>query len=242
MQHLVMTTEVRKTTSDVELNILDAFECYGQITLLDLRRLFLLVTKNFFSNSSNFPPSLWPLYADKLKNYTYSDPLVDPERKHAPTLYIDLSEQYADNAGKLELKSEGQFPRVIIDVSDFNYADPGILNLTSEILRDGSGSKQAVYVKTGVTWTIDASTFGDAAALGQLIASCFTGLRPFFLKKLNLDAYIPISLTKPKSINPQESKMIFRSVFAVALTFQTTWETRLESLRLGGSSISLNPQ
>lgn len=229
----------RHTASYDELDILKEYACLGQHNILEFRRIFLLLLRNFFSNPNNFNVSIEPNWVRSFSNYTYSDPVVDPERKINPTIDIICSFQYADNASKLEFLREGQKPQIIINVGDFNYEPYGVLDDVTGYI----GNKQDVLRGSNVKCNITISSYGrsyaDSAIMSQLVSSFIIGLRPYLLNKLRLQELQPISLSAPICINPDQAAetKTFKSDFSFQLTFESNYRSSVEALIIKSFSI-----
>lgn len=234
------TTQEQHTTSNYELDILREYACLGQLNILTFRRIFLLLTRVFFSDSSNFNVSIQQDWIRNLLHYTYSDPILDPDKKVMDTLDIRLSHQYADNISKMEYIKEGQKPLIIINVGDFVYQDTNIIDLNSTILKDGSGSIQSYNTQCTITFHAYARTYDDSALLAQLLASHFSALRPYMIRKLNLKEYKAQRLTAPVCINADEANKTFQSSFILDLAFENNYLTKLTGLRVKTTSINVN--
>lgn len=226
----------RYTGSSTELNILDAFGCPNQISNLSLRRIFLLLLRNFFSNPNNFNVSYPIDWVKNYKEYTYSDPIVDPESLHEDTIDIVLSHQYADNIGKMEYLKEGQKPQIIVNIGDFDYQEYNALNDTTTLLDNGYiHGENAVC---NITISSYGRNYEDASVLSQLVASFLIGMRPFFYKRLNLKAYKPIKLSAPVCLNSDKATKTFKSDFILQLIFESNFISKQECLLI--KTVNLN--
>lgn len=229
----------RHTTSSNELDILDTYGCLGSLNILTLRRIFLLLTRNFFSDSSNFNVAIQQDWLRNFSDYTYSDPVVDPDGEVASTIDIQATFQYADNASRMEYLKEGQKPTIFINVGDFNYQNFNTIDNISKIVPDGSGSIQGYNIKCNVTFSCYALSYGDSAMMSQLVASFISGIRPMMLKKLNLQEYKALQLTAPVCINPDDANKQFKSEFTLELTFENVYRAKVESLRIKSIGLEL---
>ena len=90
------TTEF-KTSSEDELSLLDVLNKTPQLDAVILRQIFLLMTRNFYSNPRAFNADGTNI-PNNYYNYTYSDNIVDPEHKQKSTISIDLVYSSYDNS------------------------------------------------------------------------------------------------------------------------------------------------
>lgn len=226
----------RYTGSSTELNILDTFGCPDQISNLSLRRMFLLLLRNFFSTSTNFNVSYPIDWVKNYKEYTYSDPIVDPEGLHDDTLDIVLSHQYADNIAKMEYLKEGQKPQIIITVGDFDYQDYNVLNETTTVLDDGYIHGENILCN--ITISAYGRNYEDASVLSHLASSFLIGMRPFFEERLRLKAFRPVKLTSPICLNTDRATKTFKSDFILQLAFESNFISKQECLLI--KTVNLN--
>lgn len=229
----------RHTTSYYELDILKEYACLGQHNILEFRRIFLLLLRNFFSNPNNFNVSIEPSWIRSFSNYTYSDPIVDPERKTNPAIDIICSYQYADNASKLEFLREGQKPQIIINIGDFNYEPYGVLDDTTGFKGNKRNIVRGSNVKCNIAISCYGRSYADAAIMSQLVSSFIIGLRPYLLGKLNLQELQPMALSTPVCINPDNAAetKTFKSDFSFQLTFESNYISSTEALTIKSFSI-----
>lgn len=230
-----------KTTSTYELNILgEELACFPSLDIYNLRRIFLMLTKNFFCDNENFK-----VYLDDTLNkfdYTYSDFIVDPDGKYKDIIDITSDYNFLDDAAKLEYLGSTQHPKIIISVGDIDFQSFGILAEKTKMLEDNSGFLQGLNASTTINFASYATTLGDCAVMSQLCAAHFTGLTESLVNLLRLKSYIPLRITSPRATNTNENKKWFRSDFSIKITWETAWRTRIESNRLRKLAIELNAQ
>jgi hypothetical protein len=223
---------VPHTTSSYEIDILKDYACLGQLNILTFRRVFLLLTRQFFADPLNFNVAIQQDWLRNMAKYTYSDPVIDPEHKHDCTVDVKLDYLYGDNVSRMEYIGEGQNPAIIITVSDVSYEPIHSLDTTSAYTKDRSGCIQTYNSACLIKFTVYAKSFADTAILSQLVSSHFIGLRPYIINQLNLQEYTPQGLTSPVCINSEEANKTFRAEFAVKLSFENRYKSRLASCRI----------
>jgi hypothetical protein len=229
---------VRHTTSSTELDIIGEYGCLNQPNILSFRRIFLLLLRNFFSNSKNFNVSYSPDWVENFDHYTYSDPFVDPNNEIEDTIDIVLSYQYADNISKMEYLKEGQKPQLIINIGDFDYQAYGVVDDLTNTTKTFDGSTiTGQNTICNITISAYGRTYADSTILSQLASSFLIGMRPVLINKLKLKDFKPIKLTAPVCINAEEATKTFKSDFILQLTFESNYRSKQECLILKTSNI-----
>jgi hypothetical protein len=235
-----MGTPKDKTTSAFELELLNnELGCFPNLDILNLRRIFLMITKIFFSDKENFKTYLEDT-AHKF-DYTYSDYILDPEGKNKSIIDITADYNYLDDAAKLEYLGSTQNPKIIISVGDISLSDIGTIANKTRMLEDNSGFMMGLNASTTITFSSYAQTLGDCAMMSQLCAAHFTGLTEQLCYLLRLKKYSPLKISTPRAINPTENKKLFRSDFIIQINWEAAWRTRIESARLRKLAIELMP-
>ena len=220
------------TTSSYEIDVLKEYACLGQLNILTFRRVFLLLTRQFFADPLNFNVAIQQDWLRNIAHYTYSDPVIDPEHKQNCTVDIYLDYLYGDNVSRMEYIGEGQNPFIVLNISNIQYEPINILNYTTKILPDGSGSIQTFNSTCAIKFTVYAKSYADTAILSQLLSSHFIGLRPYILQQLGLLEYTPIVLSSPVCINNEEANKTFKAEFALNLKFENRYKSRIASCRI----------
>lgn len=228
-----------KTTSTFELNVLqDNLQCFPVLDIYNLRRIFLMLTRIFFSDKENFKTYLEDT-ANKF-DYTYSDAIVDPDGKNNGVITISTDYNFLDDAAKLEYISSTQSPKILISVGDINFSSFGVIGNRTKILDDNSGWMSGLNASSTITFSSYATTLGDCAVMSQLCAAHFTGLIDSLVYLFRLKSCIPLRISAPRAIDTQQNKKYFRSDFSMQIQWETAWRTRIESARLRKLGIDLN--
>lgn len=236
-----MGTPKAKTTSTFELEVLNKeLGCFPNLDILNLRRIFLMLTKIFFSDKENFKTYLEDT-ANKF-DYTYSDYVLDPDGKNKTIIDITSDYNYLDDADKLEYLGSTQNPKIIVSVGDISLSDIGTLANRTRMFEDNSGYMMGLNATTTVSFSSYATTLGDCAVMSQLCAAHFTGLTEVLYNLLRLKKYLPLKISTPRAINSEQNKKMFRSDFTLQLNWEAAWRTRIESARLRKLAIELNAQ
>lgn len=231
---------VPHTTSSYEIDILKHYACLGQLNILTFRRIFLLLARQFFADPMNFNVAIQQDWLRNMTHYTYSDPVLDPEHKQECTVDIRLDYLYGDNVSRMEYIGEGQNPTIVLNVSDIQYKPINVIDYTTTIVPDGSGCIQTYDSACNIKFTIYGKSFADTAILSQLVSSHFIGLRPYIIKQLGLKEYTPLALSSPICINNDEANKTFKAEFAIQLTFENRYKSRLASCRIKTINTQLN--
>ena len=225
------TTQTRYTASHNDLDIINEYACFGQLNILSLRRIFLLLMRNFFSNPTNFNVSIEPDWIQNFDQYTYSDPVVDPNKEHPANIDIRLSYQYADNASKIEYLKEGQKPQIIINIGDFVYESFGVLdNFTSISNRQKGELVRGINVTCDITISCFGRSYADAVILSQLSSSFLIGMREMLIRKLRLKDLVPVVLKAPICTSPDKALKTYQADFVLKIVFESNYKSSIESM------------
>lgn len=236
-----MSDEI-KTTTTYEVNILDYISRINALDNYSLRQIFLLLIRNLYSDNSQFS-SLVSYFPNSMKDYTYSDPIVDPKKKSKSTLQIELS--YAatvDSPDKKDYLAVNQYPAIFISVGDLDYESTGAISHAMGYDRAMGTVTQGMVTKCPITISHYAEDYDTAAILSQITSSYFLVLRKPLMNKLGLKS---LDLAKtaapiPASQNFQsEAEKLFKADIHLALTFVSQWETTPESVKIKKFSVQL---
>lgn len=233
----------RHTTSNYEESIIRSLNCIPQLNILSLRKLFLLLTRSFFSDPTNFSISISPDWVSNkdIQYYTYSDPIIDPEGNVPATLDIVSSYIYSDNMAKIEILKEGQKPTIFINVGDINFRPYEVLNTVSGFLDKGAGHIEGYLCDCSVIFNIAALSYADCALLAQLLSSFLGGIRSALLKNTSiLKEYTLQKISAPVCNNPDQANKIFTSTVAIQLIFENNYIIKPDLLRIKTIDIKLN--
>ena len=234
------TTEF-KTSSEDELSLLDVLNKTPQLDAVILRQIFLLMTRNFYSNPRAFNADGTNI-PNNYYNYTYSDNLVDPEHKQKSTISIDLGYSSYDNSiDKTDYLKNNQKPSIYIDVGDFTFEPLPVTDALT--LYRGDEEEHAVITNTSIIFSHYANEYDDAAKLASLTASYFTGMSKHLRNSLNLLSFTPqvIKAPSPQVSNyPDSAQKYFLSQVSFAMKFESNWKLAQEAVLIKKFSIKLN--
>ena len=230
-----------KTSSEDELSLLDVLNKTPQLDAVILRQIFLLLTRNFYSNprafnadGTNIPKSYY--------RYTYSDKIVDPEHKSDNTLTIDLGYSSIDNSiDKTDYLKNNQKPAIYIDVGDFTFEQLPVIDSLTMYKNDEE--EHAIVTNTTITFSHYANEYDDAAKLASLTTSYFTGMSKHLRNSLNLLSFMPQMIKAPApqiSNYPDSAQKYFLSQVAFNMKFESNWTLRQESVLIKKFAIKLN--
>lgn len=233
-------------TSAFEAEVLDSLACIDNLNIPILQRSFLLLTRHFFSNPRSYLSITQQGFAENLQKYLYVDPVINPElweemKKTCDSILdIQIANEFEDSADRMEIRPVERLPKILIDIPQIQYEDPGIVDLFSGLTADRSGYGQSLICTATVEFSAHARRQGDAVLLSNLIAQQFIGLRYYLMNKLNLKSYIPQSVTKADVLDPEQATKTFVSKFTLQIKWMQAFISKVESVRLAKISISPN--
>ena len=232
--------ENNNTTSQFELNILDVINKVYQIDNYCLRQVFLLLTRNFFSDSNNFAPAGMNL-PESYKQYTYSDKIVDPLSTSLPTIDIQLSYNNPDSPSKIDYLPTSKPLSIFIDVGDTTFGSNNSLNLFVRNFNN-QGEEQSKIATTRITISHFATTYDDCARLSQLSASFYLSFKDMIRDKLSALLFDVKALTAPKYSEqnaPVTAKKVYRSDLIMDLSYESNWRINTEGVKIRKFNIKL---
>ena len=228
-----------KTSSQDELNLLEILNSVKQLDFVNLRQIFLLLTRDFYSDPKAFNADSTDI-ANNLYKYTYSNKFIDPLSKNLDTIDIELGYSSSENSvDKTDYLKNNQKPSIYIDMSDFNYSNVVIDQLTNV---DGDNIEKAVIVDTNIIFSHYANTYDDAAKLASLTTSYFTAMRNYLINNLKLIDFMPVSLKPPQ---PQiadyktDAQKYFISQATFNLKFESNYKVKQEAVLIKKFTIKL---
>lgn len=220
-----------KTVSAYELKHLNEYTQCPEINRMMLRRVFIMLLKDFFSNKNHFNSFLQKTYCTF--NYTYSDIHTDPDGKSKDVLNIIPDYQYADDMAKTEGNiTTTTSPKIIVGIDNIEMEKLPVVNMMYEELPDGTGITEGVKCSTNIRISSYAPSYIDCDIMSYLICYFLSGLRQHFVTNWKIDDYFPIGITKPMAINPDNTQKIFKSECIFKLKWQMSWISRVESSRI----------
>ncbi len=230
------------TTSQTELDILSFINTAYQINNYSLRQIFLLLTRNFFSNYNNFAPAGIKL-PDSFTKYTYSDKIVDPDSNYKSNINIQLTNSFADSPDKIFYNSTAYPLNIYVNVGDTSFAPSGAVDDYVKNIPDGY--QQAALANTQVTISHQATTYDDCAILSQLTSSFYISFRNPIRDQLHAMKFNVKGVTAPKIINSEDgsnAKKIYRSDLIMELIYETDWKINPESVMIRKFTLKLDPK
>ena len=208
------------STINHEQTLLDGSLKCTQKDPVSLRHIFLLLTRNHFSNPDNFGD-----VPEVFRRYTYSD--KESDRK----VTIDLSFNYAR-------KDQGKTPSVYVNVGDFTFNRDRHADF-SRYNSDMSGRVGSNQCTVPITISHLGITGDEALMMGTVTTAFYLGITNVLVEKLGLLQFSvkQLSQIRPKEI--QSGLTMFESVLSMELTFEVNWETYTESHKIKNISYEI---
>jgi hypothetical protein len=205
-----------RATTYEDLRFLDELAGVYGLDPVSLRRIFLLLTRNHFSD-----PAYFGNLPETFRRFRYNDNprdasvrieldySFDPARREQPTgIYVGVG----------TVKSQS---RVIDDFTRGN--------------EDLSGSFRHQLDQMPVVVSHVSASPDEALTMGVLSKAFFQGMGPLLRARFRqIVGYRVISLTEPQRVTPDEqsSAPYYRVDLTIELTLPSEWETTMESLRI----------
>lgn len=234
-----------KSTTTLELNILDYISRINAIDQYGLRYAFLLLLRNFYSDNSQFS-SLVSYFPEAMKKFTCSSPVDDPENKMNSILKVELSHTATvDSPDKRDYLAVNQQPAIFIDVGDINYTPAGILSNSLAYDLESGNHSQGSLADCQITISHYSESYDTASILAQLTSSYFLVLRKPLMAKLDLKQLDLVKTAAPQPASESFSstaEKLYKADVVLNLKFLAQWNTIPESVKIKKFTIKLNTQ
>jgi hypothetical protein len=196
----------------ISRNALDAF---SNIVLgaVNLRRIFLLLTRLHFSDSSNYGAM-----KEELSKFVWSK---DPKLSR---IFIGLDYVF-------DIVKSDQFPGVFVGVGDLDFQQKVIQNL-SGITEDKSGSENVIEGTTTIIIRHASLSPDEALALADLSFGFYTGVRQFLVSRMKLNALTVNRLSTPRFFNidgTEKADKKFCADLILGIAWDASWTSFVES-------------
>lgn len=197
-----------------ELSFLDELSTVYGLDPVSLRRIFLLLTRNHYSD-----PAYFGNLPQSFKKFRYNDNprdsklrieldyAFDPKNQEQPTgIYIGV--------GPVQSSSR------VID--DFNRNN-----------EDLSGATRHQLDQTQIILSHVSASPDEALTLGVLSKAFFQGIGPLLRQRFrNIAGYRILSLSAPQRTEEKGNNVFYKVDLNIGLAIPSEWETTIESLRV----------
>lgn len=179
---------------------------------VSLRRVFLLATRELFSDPVNYGD-----LSEKLSRFKYSDDLSES------SLLVDLDFEY--NPKELQPRQA-----VYVGLGDVSF-DSAVVDHMAAISEDRSQVTYVQSAKTALQVRCVAPNADEPLYLATVATAFFFAMRPVFMDELGLSRMDLAGLSKPTLIDKAPSRM-FEVSFVANLAFNFNVISTLEGHRL----------
>ena len=179
---------------------------------VSLRRVFLLATRELFTDPVNYGD-----LSDKLSNFKYSDNAKDS------TLLVDLDFEY--NPKELQPRHA-----VYVGLDDVRF-NTVVLDHKAEISEDRAKTTYMQAAETALQIRCVAPNADEPLYLATVATAFYFAMRPVFMAELGLSRMDLVGLSKPTLIDKAPTRM-FEVSFVAKLAFNFNVISTLEGHRL----------
>lgn len=197
--------------SEDEPGILDLCSSVYQLDPVSMRRIFLLLTRNHFSD-----PSFFGNVPDEFKKFKYSD--------NNSRIRIELD--YTFNP-----EESDQPTSIFVGVSDISTKKQVVDSF--ETNNEDNSGKQNVDTDQGAIVISHTSKSPDTALkLGVISKAFYQGIGPLIKDKLGFRGYTVSKLSAPTQKIDGATRDFYRVDLIINVVFSSNWTTLIESHRL----------
>ena len=196
-----------------EPGILDLCESVYQLDPVSMRRIFLLLTRNHFSD-----PSFFGNVPDEFKKFRYDD------NDRNTTLRVELD--YAFDPEEVE-----QPTSIFVGVSDVNTTK-SVLDSFESNNTDNSGKQNVDTDSCAITFSHISKSPDTALKLGVISKGFYQGMRQLLKERLGFRGYTVAKLTAPTKVTEGTTRDYYRVDLSINVVFSSNWTTLIESHRV----------
>lgn len=208
------TTQNKFDRNYQELQFLDELSTVYGLDPVSLRRIFLLLTRNHYSDPAyfgNLPPSF--------KSFRYNDNPRDSK------LRIELD--YA-----FDPKNQEQPTGIYVGIGDVQSSSRVMDDFNSNN-EDLSGATRHQLDQTQILISHVSASPDEALTMGVVSKAFYQGIGPLLRQRFrNIAGYRVISLSKPNRIEEKGNNTYYKVDLSIGLAIPSEWETTVESLRV----------
>lgn len=202
------------------LSLRELLDEEGFLTPVRLRRIFLMLARHHFSDSSNYIES-------------DIDSLVYNDDSKISTLDVDLDFTY--NSEEI-----GKKPAIFVGTSPFVFQKQ-VVDDYSEVSEDRSIIASTTQCSTSLSIRHITTAADLSLCLASQTANYFGSIRPYVLSEIPGSLQFEMSqLTSPAMVEDTKIR-VFQSNVEIKLAFNTIWMSYIESLRIKNIMVKGRP-
>lgn len=220
---MIQGTPTTPTTTQSE--VLDFLKTTYQLDPVSLRRIFLLLLRNHYSD----PGAHFGLVPDAFKTFKYAD---DPSDR---VVDIDLDYLYAQH-------TMGRVPAIYVGLDDVAFGNVNVLDQYAGASDDRATQSYADTARTHLIALHRAKTPDEALSMGVVTFGFLNGIRQLLQARLGLHSFLVTGLTKPVTVKGEDgsNEKEYSVRVNAHLSFSSDWSTNVESHRI--KKISFDPR